>query len=93
MPDFEIFRGNTKTLLKNFKHDNIIFVYLILVAIVIGIIIASSIMFYLNQQNSEVIQSGVFIKGINVSGLTKQEATDLVTTEITSQMHDHIELT
>ena len=66
MPDFEIFRGNTKTLLKNFKHDNIIFVYLILVAIVIGIIIASSIMFYLNQQNSEVIQSGVFIKGINV---------------------------
>lgn len=93
MPDFEIFKGNTQKLLKKFRHDNIILVYFVLLAIVIGIVLASSIMFYLNQQNSEVIQSGVFIKGINVSGLTKQEAVELVTNEITSQMHDHIELT
>lgn len=93
MPDFEIFKGNTHRLLKNFRHDNIILVYFILLAIVIGILLASSIMFYLNQQNSEVIQSGVFIKGINVSGLTKQEAVELVSNEISSQMHDHIELT
>lgn len=93
MPDFEIFKGNTQKLLKNFRRDNIILVYFVLLAIVIGIVLAASIMFYLNQQNSEVIQSGVFIKGINVSGLTKQEAVELVTNEITSQMHDHIELT
>ena len=93
MPDFEIFKGNTQKLLKNFRHDNIILVYFILLAIVMGIVLASSIMFYINQQSSEVIQSGVFIKGINVSGLTKQEAVELVTNEITSQMHDHIELT
>ena len=44
-------------------------------------------------QNSNTIQSGVYIKGINISGLTKDEATMLVENELKNQMNDHIELT
>ena len=49
-------------------------------------------MFYSNQQNSEKIQSGVFIKGVNVSGLTKDEAIALVENDLNLKMNDHIEL-
>lgn len=93
MPDFEIFKGNTKKILKMFRHDNILLVFVILLAIVVGIFAASVIIFYSNQQNSDVIQSGVFIKGINVSGLTKDEAIALVNEELGYKMNDHIELT
>lgn len=92
MPDFEIFKGNSKKILKMFKHDNIIVIFVTLLAIVLGILIASSIMFYNFQQNSDVIQTGVYIKGINVSGLTKNEAIKLVNSELKKQMNDHIEL-
>lgn len=93
MPEFEIFRGNKESVLKHFRHDNVILVFFILLAIVLGIFIAATIMFYSNQQNSNVIQSGVYIKGINVSGLTKQEAKELVNKELSYKMNDHIELT
>lgn len=93
MPDFEIFKGNTKKVLKMFRHDNILLIFVILLAIVIGILIASGMMFYYNQQNSSTIQSGVYIKGINVSGLNREEAISLVENELKSQMNDHIELT
>lgn len=93
MPEFEIFRGNKQNVLKHFRHDNTLLVFFILLAIVIGAFIATVIMFYTNQQNSNVIQSGVRIKGINVSGLTKEEAKELVNKELSYQMNDHIELT
>ena len=93
MPDFEIFKGNTKKVLKMFRHDNILLVFTILVAVVIGIVVASGMMFYYNQQNSDTIQSGVYIKGINVSGLKRDEAIELVENELKNQMNDHIELT
>ncbi len=93
MSDFEIFEGDTKKVTKMFRHDNIILVFSVLLAAVIGILVASGIMFYSNQQKSNVIQSGIFIKGINVSGLTKDEAVKLVENELKSQMNDHIELT
>ena len=81
MPDFEIFKGNTKKVLKMFRHYNILLVFTILVAVVIGIVVASGMMFYYNQQNSDTIQSGVYIKGINVSGLKRDEAIELVENE------------
>lgn len=93
MPNFEIFKGNSKKILKMFKHDSIALVFAILLAITIGIFIAGTILFYNIQQNSNVIQAGVFIKGINVSGLNKHEAIQLVSTELKKQMNDHIELT
>lgn len=92
MPDFEIFKGNTKQVFKMFRHDNIALVFTILLAIVIGICIAAVSFFYANIQNTDKIQSGIFIKGINVSGLTKQEAASLIYQELGSQMNDHIEL-
>ncbi len=92
MPEFRLFNGNTKQVFKMFKHDNTAFIFIVLVAIVIGIFIAATLMFYFNQQNSEKIQSGVFIKGVNVSGLTKDEAIALVQKDLDFKMNDHIEL-
>lgn len=89
MQNFENNSGSRK---KIFRRDNIILVFTILLAIVVGIIIAMVTMFYSNQQNTDKIQSGVFIKGINVSGLTKEEAIALVNSELDKQMNDHIEL-
>lgn len=89
MQNFENNLGSKKKL---FRRDNIILVFTILLAIVVGIIIAMIWVFYSNQQNTDKIQSGVFIKGINVSGLTKEEAIALVNSELDKQMNDHIEL-
>lgn len=92
MPNFEIFKGNTKQVFKMFRHDNVMLVFTILLAIFIGICIAAVSFFYTNIQNTDKIQPGIYIKGINVSGLTKQEAIDLVEKELAKQMNDHIEL-
>ena len=51
------------------KHTKIFLVFIILLAVVIGIVIASIIVFYYHEQTTDKIQAGVFIKGINVSGL------------------------
>lgn len=93
MPEFEIFKGNTKSILKMFKKDNIIFIYVVLVAIFLGILLASTLVFYNQTQNSDVIQSGVFIKGINVSGLTKEEAISVISSELKTKMNDQVVLT
>ena len=94
MPKFEIFKGDTEKVLKDFKKgNNIFFVYAILVAVFIGIFIAGVIAFHYSNKNSNVIQSGIYIKGINVSGLTKEEAIELVSKDLKNQMNDHITLT
>lgn len=92
MPEFRLFNGNTKQVFKMFKHDNVAFIFITLVAIVVGLFIAITMMFYSNRQNSDKIQTGVFIKGVNVSGLTKDEAIALVKSELESKLNDHIEL-
>ena len=93
MSKFEIFKGNNRNVLKMFKKDNILLTYIILVAIFVGILIASALFFYSQIQNTNIIQSGIFIKGINVSGLTKQQAIEKVSEELNYQMNDHITLT
>ena len=93
MPDFEIFKGNTKEILKMFKPKHTLTIFVILLAIVIGIFGASILMFYNNQQKSNTIQSGVYIKGINVSGLTKDEAIALIENELRDKMESPLELT
>lgn len=92
MPDFEIFKGNTKNVFKMFRHDNVALIFTILLALVVGICIAAVSFFYSDIQNSNRIQSGIFIKGINVSGLTRDEAIIVVKKELSDQMNDHIEL-
>lgn len=93
MPKFEIFKGNTTKLLKMFRKDNFFLIYTTLVAIFLGIVFASLCVFYNHTLKSNIIQAGIFIKGINVSGLTKKEATTLVTNELKNKMNDHIVLT
>lgn len=92
MPDFELFKGNTKQVFKMFRRDNVLVVFTVLLAIVLGICIAAISFFYSSIQNTDKIQSGIFIKGINVSGLTKQEAITVVGNELSKQMNDHLEL-
>lgn len=90
MPEFEVSYKNNKQTLKMFRKDNTILVYIILLAIVIGLIIASVIVFYTNHLNSNTIQAGVFIKDINVSGLTKEEATTLISNKLSEELNDHL---
>ena len=92
MPEFKVFKGDNNKVLKMFRRDNVALVFIILLAIVIGVLAAAVYMFYNDQQTTDKIQSGVFIKGINVSGLTKEEAIDLVTKELDGQMNENIEL-
>lgn len=72
------------------KKKNFITIYLILIAIVIGVLVASVISFYLFHKTDDKIQAGVYMKGINVSGLTKDEATKLVQESLSQELNDHI---
>lgn len=72
------------------KKKNFIIIYFILIAIVIGIFLASGIAFYLFHKTDDKIQAGVYIKGINVSGLTKDEAVKLVQENLNAELNDHI---
>ena len=74
------------------KHTKIFLVFIILLAIVMGIIFSSIIVFYHNEQKADIIQSGIYIKGINVSGLTRDEAIVLVKSTLNDKMNSHIEL-
>ena len=93
MPEFKVFKGNREKVFKMFRRDNVPLVFIILLAIVIGMLVATILAFYTNQQETNLIQSGIFIKGVNVSGLTKDEAIALVNEELKGQMNDNIELT
>ena len=93
MPEYKIYNGDIKETLKMFRRDNIVLVFIILLAIVVGVFVAGIFVFYNKQQNTNKIQNGVYIKGINVSGLTKEDAIKLVKDNLKEQMNDHIELT
>lgn len=88
MPEFKL--AKNKNIVKMFRKDNTLIIYIILVAIFIGIILASFFVFYTKQKNSDTIQSGVYIKGINVSGLTKEEAIKLLESEIDEKFDGHL---
>ena len=72
------------------NKKNFILIYIILVAMVTGILVASVLTFYINHKNKDEIQAGVFIKGINVSGLTKEEAKQLIREKLKSELNDHL---
>lgn len=74
----------------NYKNKKLIYIYIIILAIFIGISIASLIVFYYVHLKSDTIQSGVFIKGVNVSGLTKEEATNSVKEYLNNVMTEQI---
>ncbi|MCI8277357.1 MAG: hypothetical protein HFJ46_05520 [Clostridia bacterium] len=90
MSDFKISYKNNKQVLDMFRRDNTILIYIILLAVVLGIFIASAFVFYTKHINSDVIQSGIYIKDINISGLTKEEAIKLVKSELDKELNDHL---
>ena len=75
--------GNNKDFFK-------IFGFLILGFIIILVLIF--IIFSIYNYKNNKISSGIFIKNINVSGLTKDEAINKVTTEISKKMPEDINL-
>ena len=77
---FNSFGLSSDTILAN----NPSLVFIILLAIVIGFFVATIAILYNKQQNTDKIQSGVYIKGINVSGLTKEDAINLVNENLTT---------
>ena len=87
-----LFNESNDEIVHEVKHTKIFFVFIILLAVVIGLLIASIVFFYYDEQNTDKIQSGIFIKGINVSGLTKDEAKILVKETLKDKMNAHIEL-
>ena len=93
MPDFELFEGNVKKTLKMFRHDNTFLVFIILFIVVIAITFTAGFIFAYKIENSDVIQSGVFVKGIDVSGRTIEEAKTVVSEQLKNQMNDHLVLT
>lgn len=70
--------------------ENVLILYVILIAIFLGILVAGIIAFYVAFQNSETITSGVFIKNVNVSGMTKEEAKNAVTNYLNENMADNL---
>ena len=76
--------------MKKLSKDNTILIYVIMVAIFLGIIIAAFLSFYFSHKNSDNIQPGVYIKGTNVSGLSKDSAIKLVTEALKGKMNDNL---
>lgn len=74
----------------NLTKNKIIYIYTIILAIFIVISMASLIVFYFVNFKKDTIQSGVYIKGVNVSGLTKQDAINQVENYLKEVMSDHI---
>lgn len=74
------------------KNIGIVKLFLIMFSICIGILIAGIIAFYMNSQNSNEIMAGIFIKDINVSGMTKEEAKTKVEEQLAAKMAENIVL-
>ena len=72
------------------KKKHFVLIYLVLLIIVLSIFVASAVIFYSVHKNSNKIQSGVYIKGINISGLTKDEAIKLVSEKLKLELNDQI---
>ena len=92
MPDFEIFKGNTRNFIKKFKTTNIFIDLMLIVIAVFLICLVAVYVFYSKIEKSETIQYGVFIKGIEVSGLTKEQAIEKVGKNLEDALNDHLEL-
>ncbi len=69
-----------------------IIIILIIVTVIIAAIIGVGALLYHLQQTSDKIQTGVFIKNNNVSGLTKDQATSLIKNALRGQMTDQVSL-
>ena len=74
------------------KHTSILKIFIILFSIFLfAVIITISVFTYLTFKNTNII-SGIYIKGIDVSGLTKEEAIEKLNSTINSNIPEEITL-
>ena len=85
--EFEMSKDH-KGVLKMFKKDNTAFIYFLMLIIFIFISILTVNNLYKKHLNSPYIQHGVYVKDIDISGLTKEEALTRLDNELGSKMKD-----
>ena len=74
------------------RKKNFILIYLVLLIVFISIFILGVAIFYNLNKSKETIQSGIFVKGINISGLTKESAKKLLDEKLNQELNDHLTL-
>lgn len=70
--------------------NSVLLIFIILFAIVLAIVVAAFVTFYMKFENGGRLASGIFIKGVNVSGMTKEEAKTAVTNYLKEHASDHV---
>ena len=70
--------------------NNILLIYIILIAIFLGILIALVSTWYFTHISDGKIQGGVYIKGVEVSGMTKDEARNTIQAYLNEVMSDYV---
>lgn len=77
---------------ENIKHSDILTIFGILTFFFTLILIIIFITFTLINSQNKTIAYGISIKGIDISGLTKEEATQKISTHIASSIPEEIKL-
>ena len=91
--EFEIYKGrNISKVNRSFGKTSLALFYVGMVLFVMFIGLIALFTIYNRIEHSNVIQPGVMIKGIDVSGLTKEEAYNKVASELGNRMNDHLVL-
>lgn len=77
---------------ENNTHSDVLTIFGILTFIFIIMLLITFITFTLVTTNNKTIANGIYIKGIDVSGLTKDEAKQKISTYISSSIPEEIKL-
>lgn len=70
--------------------NSVLFIYIILIAIFLGILTALITTWYYTHISNGKIQGGVFIKGVEVSEMTKEEAKNTIQAYLNEVMSDYV---
>ena len=70
--------------------NNFLLIYIILIAIFLGILSALVFTWYFMHASDGKIQGGVYIKGVDVSGMTKEEAKKTIQAYLDIVMSDYV---
>lgn len=81
---------NNEEPIKEFKETNVYTIMFIVFTVFFIILFLMFLGISILNSKSETIASGIYIKNINVSGLEKQEAVQLVNKELSKYMNDSI---
>ena len=89
--EFEVAKHH-KRVLKMFRRDNTALIYFFMLLILLIISTITVYVTYKKHIESPYIQEGVFVKDLNISGMTKEEAKSFLEEELGSKMKDNLVL-